>query len=115
MEPALHELEHLPRGFIEHASAESCGGRCANSKRVARRGHGHAESQADLDRNRARHRTLAAAALVDLIVYGRLKDITVCYRCHSEFRGAIGPTAAAFDLHIADELEQEYERKIGRR
>ncbi len=31
---------------------------------------------------------LAAAALIDLVVYGRLKDITVCYRCHSEFRGA---------------------------
>ena len=31
---------------------------------------------------------LAAAALIDLIVYGRLKDITVCYRCHTEFRGA---------------------------
>ena len=31
---------------------------------------------------------LAAAALVDLVVYGRLKDVTVCYRCHSEFRGA---------------------------
>jgi len=58
---------------------------------------------------------LAAAALIDLIVYGRLKDITVCYRCHTEFRGAVRPTAPAFDLHIADELEQEYERRIGRR
>jgi len=58
---------------------------------------------------------LAAAALIDLIVYGRLKDITVCYRCHAEFRGAVGPAALAFDLHIADELEQEYERRIGRR
>ena len=34
---------------------------------------------------------LAAAALIDLIVYGRLKDITVCYRCHAEFRGAFSP------------------------
>ncbi len=58
---------------------------------------------------------LAAAALIDLIVYGRLKDITVCYRCHAEFRGAVRPTALAFDLHTADVLEQEYERKIGRR
>ena len=24
---------------------------------------------------------LAAAALIDLVVYGRLKDLTVCYRC----------------------------------
>src|SRR3954465_3682846 len=30
---------------------------------------------------------LAVAVLVDLIVYGRLGDVTVCYRCHSEFRG----------------------------
>jgi hypothetical protein len=58
---------------------------------------------------------LAVAALLDLIVYGRLKDVTVCYRCHSEFRGGYERTAAAFDLHTADVLEQEYERKIGRR
>ena len=58
---------------------------------------------------------LAAAALIDLVVYGRLKDLTVCYRCHSEFRGEYPRTASAFDLHTADVLEQEYERKIGRR
>ncbi|MSO31115.1 MAG: hypothetical protein EXQ48_09300 [Acidobacteria bacterium] len=58
---------------------------------------------------------LAGAALIDLIVYGRLKDLTVCYRCHTEFRGAYPCTAPAFDLHTADVLEQEYERRIGRR
>ena len=58
---------------------------------------------------------LASAALVDLVVYGRLKDVTVCYRCHAEFRGAYRRTAPAFDLHTADVLEVEYERKIGRR
>ena len=58
---------------------------------------------------------LGGAALIDLIVYGRLKEITVCYRCHAEFRGAYPRTAPAFDLHTADVLEQEYERKIGRR
>lgn len=58
---------------------------------------------------------LAAAALVDLIVYRRLGDVTVCYRCHTEFRGKYQRTAAPFDLHTADRLEQEYERKIGRR
>ena len=58
---------------------------------------------------------LASAALVDLVVYGRLKDVTVCYRCHSEFRGSYPRTAAAFDLHTADVLELEYERRIGRR
>jgi hypothetical protein len=58
---------------------------------------------------------LASAALIDLVVYGRLKDLTVCYRCHSEFRGNYPRTAAAFDLHTADVLEVEYERRIGRR
>jgi uncharacterized protein (DUF983 family) len=58
---------------------------------------------------------LASAALIDLIVYGRLKDVTVCYRCHSEFRGAYERRAPAFDLHTADVLELEYERRIGRR
>ncbi len=58
---------------------------------------------------------LGGAALIDLVVYGRLKDLTVCYRCHSEFRGSYRRTAPAFDLHTADVLEQEYERRIGRR
>lgn len=58
---------------------------------------------------------LASAALIDLVVYGRLGDVTVCYRCHSEFRGTYRRTAGAFDLHTADELELEYERRIGRR
>jgi hypothetical protein len=58
---------------------------------------------------------LAAAALIDLVVYGRLKEVTVCYRCHTEVRGAYPRTAPAFDLHTADVLEQEYERRIGRR
>ncbi len=58
---------------------------------------------------------LAFATLVDLVIYGRLKEVTVCYRCHSEFRGTYKRTAAAFDLHTADVLEVEYERRIGRR
>lgn len=58
---------------------------------------------------------LALAVVIDLVVYGRLGDVTVCYRCHSEFRGKFRRTAGAFDLHTADVLEQEYERKIGRR
>jgi hypothetical protein len=58
---------------------------------------------------------LGGAALIDLVVYGRLGDVTVCYRCHSEFRGRYRRTATHFDLHRADVLEQEYERRIGRR
>jgi hypothetical protein len=58
---------------------------------------------------------LAAAALLDFIIYRFLKLVTVCYRCHSEFRGDYLRTASGFDLHTADVLEQEYERRIGRR
>jgi hypothetical protein len=58
---------------------------------------------------------LAAAVLIDLVIYGRLRDLTVCYRCHAEFRGSYRRTAAAFDLHTADVLEPEWERRIGRR
>jgi hypothetical protein len=58
---------------------------------------------------------LASAALIDLVVYRRLKDLSVCYRCHAEFRGAYERRAGAFDLHTADVLELEYERKVRRR
>ena len=58
---------------------------------------------------------LASGALIDLIVYGRLKNVTICYRCHAEFRGAYKRTADVFDLHTADILEPEWERKIRRR
>src|SRR5471032_3232977 len=58
---------------------------------------------------------LGFATLIDLAIYGRLKLVTVCYRCHSEFRGEYPRTAPGFDLHTADVLEMEYERKIGRR
>jgi hypothetical protein len=58
---------------------------------------------------------LGCATLIDLMIYGRLKFVTVCYRCHSEFRGAYKRTAPGFDLHTADVLEMEYERRIGRR
>ena len=51
---------------------------------------------------------LGVAALIDLFVYGRLKDLTVCYRCHTEFRGRSTPTAPFFDLATADELELEW-------
>jgi hypothetical protein len=58
---------------------------------------------------------LGLAVLVDLVVYGRLTEVTVCYRCHTEFRGKYQRSAPGFDLHTADVLEQEYERRIGRR
>ncbi len=58
---------------------------------------------------------LGGATLLDLFVYGRLKDLSVCYRCHAEFRGGYPRTAEAFDLHTADELELEWARKLGKR
>ena len=58
---------------------------------------------------------LGAATLIDFAIYGRLKDLTVCYRCHAEFRGTYERTAGAFDLHTADLLEPEYERTVGKR
>jgi hypothetical protein len=58
---------------------------------------------------------LAAAAVLDLLIYQRLGTVTVCYRCHAEFRGKYQRTAGHFDLHTADLLEPEWERKIGRR
>lgn len=55
---------------------------------------------------------LGLAALIDLIVYGRLGDISVCYRCHTEFRGSYRRTAPIFDLHTADVLELEWARRL---
>ena len=57
---------------------------------------------------------LAAAALIDLVVYRRLGDVTVCYRCHAELRGRFRRTAGAFDLLTADVLEAEYAKQVGR-
>ena len=58
---------------------------------------------------------LGVATLIDLLIYGRLSDLAVCYRCHTEFRGGYPQKKVGFDLHTADVLEQEYERRIGRR
>ena len=41
-----------------------------------------------------------------------LTFVTVCYRCHTEFRGAYERTAPVFDLHVAEELELEYSRRL---
>ena len=37
---------------------------------------------------------LAGVVLLDLVIYQRLGDVTVCYRCHAEFRGAYRRTAS---------------------
>ena len=55
---------------------------------------------------------LFAFAFLDLIIYQMLTFVTVCYRCKTELRGAYQRTAPVFDLHIAEELELEYSRRL---
>ena len=61
---------------------------------------------------RTAYGVLGAFALVDLVIYQILKDVTVCYRCQAEFRGAYRRTAPPFDLHTAERLELEYSRRL---
>lgn len=50
---------------------------------------------------------LVVASVVDLALYYRLGEVTVCYRCYAELRGfAPNPTHTAFDMHRAEEYEQ---------
>jgi hypothetical protein len=67
------------------------------------------------ERDAIAYAVLGGTVLLDLAIYRFLNEVTVCYRCHSEFRGSYPRTASGFDLHTADVLEQEYERRIGRR
>jgi hypothetical protein len=49
---------------------------------------------------------LALASLADLALYHRLKEVTVCYRCHAELRGfAKNPEHGPFDMHRAEEYD----------
>ncbi len=63
-------------------------------------------------RDLAAYGVLGAFALVDFVIYQLLTDVTVCYRCQSEFRGAYRRTAPPFDLHKAEQLELEYSRRL---
>ena len=63
-------------------------------------------------RDLAAYVVLGAFALVDFVIYQLLKDVTVCYRCQSEFRGSYRRTAPPFDLHTAERLELEYSRRL---
>ena len=59
---------------------------------------------------------LGAAALLDLVVYGRLKDLTrSAIAATRSSAGRTGRTAPFFDLHTADELELEWARRLGKR
>ena len=57
---------------------------------------------------------LGTAAVIDFFIYRFLPEVTICYRCHAEFRGAYARTAPAFDLHTADVLEHEWGRRVER-
>ncbi len=49
---------------------------------------------------------LASVALLDFLIYQRLGEATVCYRCHAELRGFPDNEAhGAFDMHRAEEYE----------
>ena len=58
---------------------------------------------------------LGLFTLIDLLVYRCLKDLTVCYRCHTLFRGSHTPDAPIFDLATADEFELEWARELDKR
>ncbi len=50
---------------------------------------------------------LVAASVIDLLLYHRLGEIPVCYRCHCELRGFVrNPEHRPFDLSRAEEYEE---------
>ena len=50
----------------------------------------------------------ASVALLDFLIYRRLGSVTVCYRCHAEFRRfPPNPDHGDFDMHRAEEYEAE--------
>ena len=50
----------------------------------------------------------ASVALLDFLIYRRLAQVVVCYRCHAEFRRfPENPAHGAFDMHRAEEYEAD--------
>ncbi len=48
----------------------------------------------------------ASVAVLDLLVYWRIGSVTVCYRCHAEFRRfPANPAHCPFDMHRAEEYD----------
>src|SRR2546423_1433390 len=46
---------------------------------------------------------LVGAAIIDGVLYGLVKKVTVCYRCRAEFRDvALNPAHEGFDLATAE-------------
>ena len=51
---------------------------------------------------------LVLASVFDFALYYRLREVTICYRCHAEMRGfASNPAHGPFDMHRAEEYEHE--------
>ncbi|MEA2630536.1 MAG: hypothetical protein QOE66_755 [Chloroflexota bacterium] len=53
---------------------------------------------------------LLASALLDMVLYYRVPDVTICYRCLGQYRGAganPGGRFLAFDLAIGERYRQE--------
>jgi hypothetical protein len=53
---------------------------------------------------------LLASALLDMVLYYRVPDVTICYRCLSQVRGAgsnVGARFHPFDLAIGERFRQE--------
>jgi hypothetical protein len=53
---------------------------------------------------------LLASALVDMVLYYRVPDVTICYRCLCQFRGPGSNPAGrfhAFDLAVGERFRQE--------
>lgn len=50
---------------------------------------------------------LAAAVVIDAVIYALVGRVTVCYRCRAEFRGAVNPGHEAFELAVAEKYRGE--------
>ena len=53
---------------------------------------------------------LLASALIDMVLYYRVPDVTICYRCLSQYRGAganPGGRFRPFDLAVGERYRQE--------
>lgn len=49
---------------------------------------------------------LVLASIADYVLYHRLDEVTVCYRCHAELRGfPPNDEHGPFDMHVAEEYE----------
>lgn len=54
---------------------------------------------------------LGAAAAIDYLLYLALPEVTICYRCHSQYRGvASNPHHSEFELALAEKYDPKDKR-----